>query len=240
MGEDDGARLVGAGSRHSASLSEVPRRRVTAVGARRGGHSHAHGGGRGCAPRPGRLANDEYHVRVLTSIDIDRLIADTETAILRHHPRRPRTSARPSCTPWCATTWASTATRREASASGRSSACWPTSRSPATMPARCRVPPPSRWATTSASSTMTSRTTVRSAAIGPRCGPCRACPRPSTPATRSSRSAAWPSTGSPTEGFDDARVLRLMRLYDETCLALCEGQFMDIWSSEHDEWMSVD
>jgi geranylgeranyl diphosphate synthase type I len=42
------------------------------------------------------------------------------------------------------------------------------------------------------------------------------------------------------EGFDDARILRLMRLYDETCLALCEGQFMDIWSSEHDEWMSVD
>jgi geranylgeranyl diphosphate synthase type I len=42
------------------------------------------------------------------------------------------------------------------------------------------------------------------------------------------------------EGFDDARVLRLMRLYDETCLALCEGQFMDIWMSEHDEWMSVD
>ncbi len=42
------------------------------------------------------------------------------------------------------------------------------------------------------------------------------------------------------EGFDDARVLRLMRLYDETCLALCEGQFMDIWSSEHDTWMSVD
>ncbi len=42
------------------------------------------------------------------------------------------------------------------------------------------------------------------------------------------------------EGFDDARVLRLMRLYDETCLALCEGQFMDIWMSEHDEWISVD
>jgi geranylgeranyl diphosphate synthase type I len=42
------------------------------------------------------------------------------------------------------------------------------------------------------------------------------------------------------EGFDDARVLALMRLYDETCLALCEGQFMDIWTSEHDEWMSVD
>lgn len=42
------------------------------------------------------------------------------------------------------------------------------------------------------------------------------------------------------EGFDDARILRLMRLYDETCLALCEGQFMDIWASEHDEWLSVD
>jgi geranylgeranyl diphosphate synthase type I len=42
------------------------------------------------------------------------------------------------------------------------------------------------------------------------------------------------------EGFSDAKVLALMRLYDETCLALCEGQFMDIWTSEHDEWRSVD
>jgi geranylgeranyl diphosphate synthase, type I len=42
------------------------------------------------------------------------------------------------------------------------------------------------------------------------------------------------------EGFDDSRILRLMRLYDETCLALCEGQFMDIWTSEHDDWMSID
>ena len=41
-------------------------------------------------------------------------------------------------------------------------------------------------------------------------------------------------------GFSDARVLRLMRLYDETCLALCEGQFIDIWTSEHDETMSVE
>lgn len=41
-------------------------------------------------------------------------------------------------------------------------------------------------------------------------------------------------------GFSDARVLALMRLYDETCLALCEGQFLDIWTSEHDEPMSVD
>ena len=41
-------------------------------------------------------------------------------------------------------------------------------------------------------------------------------------------------------GFPPEKVLALMRLYDETCLALCEGQFMDIWTSEHDEWMSVD
>jgi geranylgeranyl diphosphate synthase, type I len=41
-------------------------------------------------------------------------------------------------------------------------------------------------------------------------------------------------------GFSDTKVLALMRLYDETCLALCEGQFMDIWSAEHDERLSVD
>ena len=41
-------------------------------------------------------------------------------------------------------------------------------------------------------------------------------------------------------GFSDAKVLDLMRLYDETCLALCEGQFMDIWGAEHDERLSVD
>jgi geranylgeranyl diphosphate synthase, type I len=41
-------------------------------------------------------------------------------------------------------------------------------------------------------------------------------------------------------GFSDAKVLALMRLYDETCLALCEGQFMDIWGAEHDEHLSVD
>ena len=37
-------------------------------------------------------------------------------------------------------------------------------------------------------------------------------------------------------GFSDAKVLRLMRLYDETCLALCEGQYIDICDvSEHDD-----
>ncbi len=41
-------------------------------------------------------------------------------------------------------------------------------------------------------------------------------------------------------GFSDSKVLALMRLYDETCLALCEGQFMDIWGAEHDERLSVD
>jgi geranylgeranyl diphosphate synthase type I len=29
-------------------------------------------------------------------------------------------------------------------------------------------------------------------------------------------------------GFSERRVLALMRVYDETCLALCEGQFLDI------------
>ena len=41
-------------------------------------------------------------------------------------------------------------------------------------------------------------------------------------------------------GFSDAKVLRLMRLYDETCLALCEGQYIDIWTGEHDITMTVD
>jgi geranylgeranyl diphosphate synthase type I len=41
-------------------------------------------------------------------------------------------------------------------------------------------------------------------------------------------------------GFSDAKVLRLTRLYDETCVALCEGQFIDIQTSESDELMSVE
>jgi len=41
-------------------------------------------------------------------------------------------------------------------------------------------------------------------------------------------------------GFSDAKVLRLMRLYDETCLRLCEGQYLDIWTSENDTMMSVE
>jgi len=41
-------------------------------------------------------------------------------------------------------------------------------------------------------------------------------------------------------GFPPQKVLDLMRLYDETCLALCEGQFLDIRASEGRSWMSVD
>ena len=42
-------------------------------------------------------------------------------------------------------------------------------------------------------------------------------------------------------GFSDAKVLRLMRLYDETCVALCEGQYIDIATSEADgDRMSVE
>jgi geranylgeranyl diphosphate synthase type I len=41
-------------------------------------------------------------------------------------------------------------------------------------------------------------------------------------------------------GFSDWKVLRLMRLYDETCVKLCEGQYIDIATSESDDLMSVE
>jgi geranylgeranyl diphosphate synthase type I len=41
-------------------------------------------------------------------------------------------------------------------------------------------------------------------------------------------------------GFSDTKVLRMMRLHDDTCLALCEGQYLDIWASEQSEPMSVE
>jgi geranylgeranyl diphosphate synthase type I len=41
-------------------------------------------------------------------------------------------------------------------------------------------------------------------------------------------------------GFSDAKVLRLMRLYDETCVLLCEGQYLDIATSAQDEPMTVE
>jgi geranylgeranyl diphosphate synthase type I len=40
-------------------------------------------------------------------------------------------------------------------------------------------------------------------------------------------------------GFSDAKVLRLMRLYDETCVALCEGQYMDIWAADNPDAMNT-
>jgi geranylgeranyl diphosphate synthase, type I len=41
-------------------------------------------------------------------------------------------------------------------------------------------------------------------------------------------------------GFSDTKVLRLMRLYDRTCVALCEGQYLDIAASAQGTPMSVD
>jgi len=41
-------------------------------------------------------------------------------------------------------------------------------------------------------------------------------------------------------GFPDHKVLRLMRLYDETCVMLCEGQYIDIATSASAEPMTVD
>jgi len=41
-------------------------------------------------------------------------------------------------------------------------------------------------------------------------------------------------------GFSDAKVLRLMRLYDETCVLLCEGQYIDIATSAAGEPMTVE
>jgi geranylgeranyl diphosphate synthase type I len=41
-------------------------------------------------------------------------------------------------------------------------------------------------------------------------------------------------------GFPDSKVLRLFRLHDDTCMALCQGQYLDIWFSEQPEPVSVD
>jgi geranylgeranyl diphosphate synthase type I len=41
-------------------------------------------------------------------------------------------------------------------------------------------------------------------------------------------------------GFPDAKVLRLMRLFDQTCLALCEGQYLDIATSASEALMTVE
>ena len=41
-------------------------------------------------------------------------------------------------------------------------------------------------------------------------------------------------------GFPDAKVLRLMRLFDQTCMRLCEGQYLDIAMSRSDDLMTVE
>jgi len=41
-------------------------------------------------------------------------------------------------------------------------------------------------------------------------------------------------------GFSDAKVIRMMKIYDETCLRLCEGQFIDIAASQRNEMQSVE
>lgn len=41
-------------------------------------------------------------------------------------------------------------------------------------------------------------------------------------------------------GFSDQKVIRLMKLYDETCLRLCEGQFIDIAASARPAMQSVE
>lgn len=37
------------------------------------------------------------------------------------------------------------------------------------------------------------------------------------------------------DGFDESRVLALMRVYDDTCVALCEGQYLDIAFERRDD-----
>ncbi|MFZ9959906.1 MAG: polyprenyl synthetase family protein, partial [Candidatus Limnocylindrus sp.] len=41
-------------------------------------------------------------------------------------------------------------------------------------------------------------------------------------------------------GFSDAKVIRMMKIYDQTCLRLCEGQFIDIAASQRREMQSVE
>ena len=145
------------------------------------------------------------------------------------------------CTRWSATTSRSTARGRPAaSGSGRCSVSSPTPRSPASTPGRCPARRPSSSATTSASSTTTSRTATSSAATAPRCGRVHGVPQAINTGDTLfslSRIALHRLTDL---GFRDTKVLRLMRLYDETCLALCEGQYIDIAASVSTTLMSVD
>ena len=217
MGEDDGPRLVGAGTWHGASLSEP----------------------RPGRPLRGRSANDEYHVRVLTSIDIDRLIADTEQAILDVI----------SAAEDARTRGLYAMVRYHLGLDGEA-------------PRGKRIRPLIGLLAYQSHRRRPRARPARSCRRGD--GP-QLQPRPrrhrGRGRERRHRPALWTLAGIPQAintgdtlftlsrlalhrlseaGFEDARVLRLMRLYDETCLALCEGQYLDIWMSEHDEWLSVE
>src|SRR5665811_1469070 len=62
---------------------------------------------------------------------------------------------------------------------------------------------------------------------------------------RRHRATLWVRDGIPQaintgDALFSLSRIALHRLSDETCLALCEGQYIDIWTSEHDETMSVE
>ena len=165
--------------------------------------------------------------------ELAELIADTENEILRSSA----TATRPptASTRWSATTSGSTARARPAaSGCGRSSACSPTPRSPASTSRRCRAPRRS----SSGHNFSLVHDDIEDGDV-----------------ERRHRPTLWREHGIPQAintgdtlfslsrialhrltdlGFSDAKVLRLMRLYDETCLALCEGQYIDIWTERHE------
>ena len=145
-----------------------------------------------------------------------------------------------ACTRWSATTSASTAAARPASGCGRCSDCSPTPRSPATYEPAL----PGAAAVELGHNFSLIHDDIEDADV-----------------ERRHRPTLWALHGIPqaintgdavfvlsrialhrlTElGFSDHKVLRLMRLYDETCLALCEGQYIDIWTSGHDDPMTVE
>ena len=166
----------------------------------------------------------------------------------RHRGRDPPASCaiairrRTACTRWSATTSASTAPERpdrqaHAAAAGSPRVRLDHRRVPGR---RCPARRPWSSATTSAWSTTTSRTATGERRHRPTLWTVHGIPQAINTGDTIfslSRIALHRLTDL---GFSDAKVLRLMRLYDETCLALCEGQYIDIWTSEHDEAMSVE
>jgi len=219
VGEDDGASLVGTGSRHGASLEdEAPARRPAVIG---------------------QCATGAYHVAVLTAVDLDRLIADTEQEMLGVIER---------------------------AEDERTAELYEMVRYhmglDSDAPRGKRMRPLLGLLVYQSITGDHARALPGAAAV--EMGHNFSLVHDDIEdngAERRHRPALWRISGVPQaintgdtlftlsrmalyrleeEGFDDSRILRLMRLYDETCLALCEGQFMDIWMSEHDEWMSVD